>query len=241
MYNVFEKKKSYIVKKITHVYDLQDFYHYRKVQGLLNESSKYHLITWLFLHNHFFKWGFLRNFASAQTVGHCKIIWWAQCHQDYSCNHQNIWSCFNFETWFSTLLISKQDIKKTYSISLTKKTFFIYLQPITDLINCSLSQGFFPDTMKIAKVVPVYKSGDTMNISNYRLVSILPVFSKILERVLHDRLFKFINKHKIVYNLQVPIWLPWRIQYKYSFNSFYCQYFFSNWQRWYCCWCIFTL
>ena len=86
--------------------------------------------------------------------------------------------------------------------SIIKKTYSIYLQPLTHLINCSLSQGFFPDTMKIAKVIPLYKSGDTMNISNYRPVSILPVFSKILERVMYDRLFKFINKHKILYKYQ---------------------------------------
>ena len=72
-----------------------------------------------------------------------------------------------------------------------KDTFHIYLTPLVHLINLSLAQGIFPKELKIARVVPLYKSGDSRLIKNYRPVSVLPVFSKIFERIIHSRLLEF--------------------------------------------------
>ena len=52
--------------------------------------------------------------------------------------------------------------------------------------------------LKIAKVVPVFKSGSTEDMGNYRPISILPCFSKILERVMYNRNFNFLTKHNIL-------------------------------------------
>ena len=60
--------------------------------------------------------------------------------------------------------------------------------------------GIFPDRMKIARVVPLFKNGDVKEFSNYRPVSILSQFSKILEKVLHNRLMSFINDKQILNN-----------------------------------------
>lgn len=51
-----------------------------------------------------------------------------------------------------------------------------------------LESGDFPDELKIAKVIPVYKGGGETKIKNYRPISVLPVFSKIFARVVNDRL-----------------------------------------------------
>ena len=51
----------------------------------------------------------------------------------------------------------------------------------------SLEQGKFIESFKIAKVVPVHKKGDRKNISNYRPISLLSCFSKLLEKVVHSR------------------------------------------------------
>jgi hypothetical protein len=83
-----------------------------------------------------------------------------------------------------------------------KNTYSLYLQPLTHVLNLSLTQGFVPDCMKVARVIPLYKSGDAMQLSNYRPVSILPVFSKLLERLMYNRLISFINRHKILYKYQ---------------------------------------
>ena len=83
-----------------------------------------------------------------------------------------------------------------------KSTYKCYIKPLTHVLNLSLSQGFFPNQMKIARVVPLHKNGDHSNVSNYRPVSILPLFSKIMERLMYDRLVSFINKHNILYKFQ---------------------------------------
>ena len=51
--------------------------------------------------------------------------------------------------------------------------------PLAHISNLSFANGIFPDELKIANVVPIYKSKDKMEFSNYRQVSVLPVFSKI--------------------------------------------------------------
>uniref|UniRef100_A0A671U3I7 Reverse transcriptase domain-containing protein n=1 Tax=Sparus aurata TaxID=8175 RepID=A0A671U3I7_SPAAU len=56
--------------------------------------------------------------------------------------------------------------------------------------------------MKVAKVVPLFKNGDTHEFTNYRPISILPQLSKILEKLFNNRLDNFINKHKLLYDSQ---------------------------------------
>ena len=56
-------------------------------------------------------------------------------------------------------------------------------RPLAHICNRSFITGIFPSELKIANVVPIFKSGDDMVFSNYRPVSVLPVLSKILERL----------------------------------------------------------
>ena len=69
-------------------------------------------------------------------------------------------------------------------------------------MNISLLKGVVPSELKIAKVIPLFKSGDPTKFSNYRPVSVLPVFSKILERLMYTRLLSFINKNNLLYKFQ---------------------------------------
>ena len=55
--------------------------------------------------------------------------------------------------------------------------------PLTHIINKSLTSGIVPHSMNIARVMPIFKSGNKHNFGNYRPISILPAFSKILEKV----------------------------------------------------------
>ena len=70
------------------------------------------------------------------------------------------------------------------------------------ICNLSLSSGIFPDDMKIARVISLYKAGENDLFTNYRPVSLLPQFSKILEKIYYSRLDKFISKHYILSNSQ---------------------------------------
>ena len=90
----------------------------------------------------------------------------------------------------------------TVSPIILKATYENILQPITHIYNQSFSHGIFPKELKIAKVIPLFKSGDPLCFVNYRPVSILPLFSKILERLMYNRLLSFINKHEVLYSFQ---------------------------------------
>jgi hypothetical protein len=72
-------------------------------------------------------------------------------------------------------------------------------EPLLYLINQSLLLGEFPDILKISKVIPVYKNkGDKYSINNYRPISLLSQFSKILESVYCTRLMEFLEKHNVI-------------------------------------------
>ena len=74
--------------------------------------------------------------------------------------------------------------------------------PLALIFNKSLSQGVVPKNLKCSLISPVYKSEDKSLVSNYRPVSVLPCFSKILEKLMFKRLMSFIEKHKILYQDQ---------------------------------------
>ena len=74
--------------------------------------------------------------------------------------------------------------------------------PLSQIINESFQSGIFPDKMKFAKVIPLFKRGCPLTTSNYRPISLLSVFSKITEKVIFERLYSFLEKHEILYSLQ---------------------------------------
>ena len=71
----------------------------------------------------------------------------------------------------------------------------ILAYPIAYLINQSLETATFPDCKKIAKVVPLHKSGSKANFDNYRPISVLQVLPKVFERVVHNQLYDHLVNH----------------------------------------------
>ena len=78
----------------------------------------------------------------------------------------------------------------------------IIISPLHYLINLSLETGYIPREFKIAKVVPVYKDGDCHSYTNYRPISLLSSFSKLLEKIVARQLISFLNEHNILYKHQ---------------------------------------
>ena len=74
--------------------------------------------------------------------------------------------------------------------------------PLSIMINASIESGHVPDTMKLAKVIPIYKSKDKQMLNNYRPISLLPIFSKILEKVVYQMLFNFLNTNNALFSSQ---------------------------------------
>ena len=84
-----------------------------------------------------------------------------------------------------------------------KKLYNGLIMPCVHVINLSLSTGIIPDAMKLAKVVPIFKnSGSEEIMKNYRPVSLLPVLSKVLERIVYNRLFEYLIKYKLLHIAQ---------------------------------------
>ena len=71
-------------------------------------------------------------------------------------------------------------------------------QPLTHILNSSLSLGIFPDNWKLAKVVPIYKSDDRSDRGNYRPISILSVVSKIFEKLVFSQLYKYLSENNLL-------------------------------------------
>ena len=70
--------------------------------------------------------------------------------------------------------------------------------PLSFICNRSLVEGIFPSELKLANVIPLFKSGNPMLFNNYRPVSLLCTLSKVFERVMYSRLLNYLNKHKIL-------------------------------------------
>ena len=80
---------------------------------------------------------------------------------------------------------------------LLKNCFGVLSEPLIYLFQLCLEKGVFPDHFKIAKVTPIYKAGDSSNIRNYRTISVLPCFCKILERLMYNRCYKYLKENNI--------------------------------------------
>ena len=71
------------------------------------------------------------------------------------------------------------------------------IKPLTYIFNNSLESGIFPQSMKHAEVVPLYKTGLTNQTTNYRPISLLITTSKLLEKVMYSRTYNFLNENQI--------------------------------------------
>ena len=74
--------------------------------------------------------------------------------------------------------------------------------PLCHIINMSFSKGVFPEKLKIVKVIPIHKGGSTQDINNFRPISLLSIFDKIIEKIMHSRLYDFLEHHSILFENQ---------------------------------------
>ena len=74
--------------------------------------------------------------------------------------------------------------------------------PLTKIYNQSIETGIVPDILKVSQISPVYKGGDATDPSNYRPIATLSPFSKVLELLVYNELYSFIDKHQILYKYQ---------------------------------------
>ena len=99
---------------------------------------------------------------------------------------------------FFSLKINKSSGYDGISFNVVKNYFGPLIKPLMYIFNLSLAKGIFPDDLKIARVTPVFKAGNENEVGNYRPISILPCFSKILERIMYNRLVKYLTTNEIL-------------------------------------------
>ena len=87
-------------------------------------------------------------------------------------------------------------------LKLLKVVADIIVVPLCRIINLSFSTGVFPDILKIAKVIPLHKGGSTEELNNFRPISLLSIFDKIIEKIMHSRLYLFLEEHQILFKNQ---------------------------------------
>jgi hypothetical protein len=88
------------------------------------------------------------------------------------------------------------------STKLIKETINLIHRPITHIVNRSFHTGVVPTKLKIAKVIPIFKNSDNSLIKNYRPISLLSSFSKILEKIMYDKVTSFLDCNEILYKHQ---------------------------------------
>lgn len=85
-----------------------------------------------------------------------------------------------------------------FSTKIIKKFAHLLAVPLCHLINECFSQECFPNILKLSKVIPLFKKGDVMQLSNYRPISLLSIFSKIFEKLLANRIVHFLESYNIL-------------------------------------------
>ena len=88
------------------------------------------------------------------------------------------------------------------SLQLLKSLKPALTQPLRLITNQILTTGIFPEKLKIAKVVPIYKMGENTQLCNYRPISLLPAISKVIEKIMYSQLDNFFKTQRHLYDNQ---------------------------------------
>ena len=113
---------------------------------------------------------------------------------------------------FKFQFVTNMDVEKIIkSIKRSKTTGIDYFQPgfikdaadvlsvpLSHIINMSLDTGQFPQAWTAAKIIPLHKSGSTKSFDNYRPISVLPIVSKVIEKIVHKQLMNFLEERKLL-------------------------------------------
>ena len=109
----------------------------------------------------------------------------------------------------STVILTVKALNDTSSVGsdgillkFVRDALYVVALYLTCIINTSIVTGVFPDAWKHAIVVPIFKNGDFNNVSNYRPISLLPIVSKILEKIIANQLTDYLEDKKLLSNSQ---------------------------------------
>ena len=113
------------------------------------------------------------------------------------------WTIEEFETAFKFLRRNKAaGIDNSISSTINLDVYEEIENILFSVFKSSLPQGICPNILKIAKVTPLFELDGPENVSNYRPISVFPVFSEILERIIYNRLYKHLKSDHLLFDKQ---------------------------------------
>ena len=115
---------------------------------------------------------------------------------------EKVISVTEFKNAFFSLEINKSAGYDDITFNVVKKCFGDLHKPLLHIFNLSLQTGIFPDKLKIARVTLLFKGGKKFELGNYRPISVLPCFSKIVEKIMYNCLYKYLTDNSILFKKQ---------------------------------------
>ena len=113
------------------------------------------------------------------------------------------WTIEEFETAFKSLRRNKAaGIDNSISSTINLDVYEEIENILFSVFKSSLQQGICLNILKIAKVTPLFELDGPENVSNYRPISVFPVFSEILERIIYNRLYKHLKSDHLLFDKQ---------------------------------------
>ena len=96
----------------------------------------------------------------------------------------------------------QSDKASDISVRVLKRVAVHVAEHLSGFINKFMELGTFPKSLKIGKISPIHKKGDVQLLDNYRPISVLPIFGKIFEKILYNRLYSFFTSKSVIYKKQ---------------------------------------
>ena len=158
---------------------------------------------------------FFMNFGPnlAKKVPNSSNSFTSFLNQTHSIMKKNSLSINQLKEALFSLKTNKSPGYDDINFNVVKKCFGEINEPLRHLFNLSLENGIFPEKMKIAKVIPLFKYGDPENVTNYRPISVLPCFSKVLERIMYNQpVIQIFVRRKVI--ILKAVWIPKRSFYR---------------------------
>ena len=127
------------------------------------------------------------------------------CHEKYLCNPTEAQFKFqNINQSYIIQIIKELKPKSStdhigFSAKLLKTSASVLSYPLSIIVNQSLNTGIFPQPLKISKVTPLFKKDDKTSCNNYRPISLLPIISKVLEKVVQKQLSAYLSENKNIF------------------------------------------
>ena len=138
----------------------------------------------------------------AASISKSKMSFQNYIHYNGPCLSTISLAVLELENAFGSLKTNKSSGYDDISADVVKRVSDKMFVILKHIFNISLAKEVFPDKLKIARVTTIFKKGNNTLKTNYRPISVLPCSSKLLERIMYNRLYKFLLENNILYQKQ---------------------------------------